>query len=53
MLHAKFHGYWSTDSGKEVLKVLPYMGVVPHGSCDPDSLNIFLCLMATYEIWLR
>ena len=28
MLHAKFHGHWSTDSGEEVLKVLPYMGVV-------------------------
>ena len=27
MLHAKFHGHWSTGSGEEVLKVLPYMGV--------------------------
>ena len=29
MLHAKFHGHWSTGSGEEVLKIfLPYMGVV-------------------------
>ena len=28
MLHAKFHGYWSTSSGEEVLKVFTIYGVV-------------------------
>ena len=28
MLHSKFHGYWSTGSGEEVLKVFTIYGVV-------------------------
>ena len=55
MLHAKFHGHWSTGSKEEVLKVFTIYGCGGHFglTCDLDSLNIFLFLKATYEIWLQ
>ena len=55
MLHATFHGHWSTGSGEEVLKVFTIYGHGghPYWSFDLDSLNIFLFLKATYEIWLQ
>ena len=55
MLHAKFHGHWSTGSGEEVLKIFNIYwcgGHIGHVD-DLDSLNIFLFLKATYEIWLQ
>ena len=30
MLHAKFHGHWSTGSGEEVLKVFYHYGCGAH-----------------------
>ena len=42
MLHAKFHGHWSTGSGEEVLKVFTIWAWRQYWSCDLDSLNIFL-----------
>ena len=55
MIQAKFHGLWSTGSGEEVLKVFIIYGRGGHNywSYDLDSLNIFLFLKATYEIWLQ
>ena len=55
MLHAKFYGHWSTGSGK-VLKIFNIYGRgghIGHMTWTVDSLNIFLFLKATYEIWLQ
>ena len=54
MLHTKFQGHRSSGSGEEdFLRFLPYMGMRPYWSCDPDHLNIFSflkALKAVYEI---
>ena len=47
MLHTKFQGHRSIGSGGEdFLRFLPYMGMAPSLSCDPDHLNNFSFLKA-------
>ena len=57
MLHTKFQGHWSIGSGEEgFLRFLPYMGMRPCCSCDPDHLNKFSflkALEAVYEMCLQ
>ena len=54
MLHAKFHGHWSTGSGEEVLKVFTmYMGMVAILVMEPGQFKHIFVLKATYEIWLQ
>ena len=54
MLHAKFHGHWSTGSGEEVLKVFTIYGHGGHiGHVTWTVQTFFLFLKATYERWLQ
>ena len=56
MLRTKFQGHWSIGSGEDFLRFLPYMGMEPCWSCDPDHLNNFSflkALEAVYKIWLQ
>ena len=51
MLHAKFHGHWSTGSAEEVLKVFTiYGGHIGLVTWTVETYILFL--KATYEIWL-
>ena len=51
MLHAKFHGHWSTGSGEEVLKIFNIYG---HGGhIGHMTWTVFLFLKAACEIWLQ
>ena len=53
----KFQDHWSIGSEEEdFLRFLPYMGMAPCWSCDPDHLNNFSflkALEAVFEIWLQ
>ena len=55
MLHTKFHENRPAGSGEDLKGFLPYMGVRPFWSCDPDvadKLSFLLPKEAPHKIWL-